>query len=277
MSTLSNKVAIITGGVGGLGRAMVELFVDRGARVLIADLDEQRGSALQAAMGDAAIFHATDVSDAKHLQAAINRAVKEFGGLDIMVNNAAIKSAMHTRLLDEDFADFQGVMQVNLLGVMLGTQLAAKHMVSKGSGSIINISAISGISAGFGLPCYRAAKAAVCHFSKSAAIDLGASGVRVNCIAPGNIPTEMNAFVDPDMNEQQLRRWDEIRTGVRMAPQPLKREGSPRDIAEAAAFLGSDQAAQISGIVLPVDGGITIGALGNPLPALNAPDYSLTF
>lgn len=275
MPALSNKVAIVTGGTGGLGSAMAKLFVEQGARVVIADLDESKGRELQRVLGTCSRFRPTDVCDPVQLQAAIDCAIGEFGRLDIMVNNAAIKSAMHTSLLGEDFSDFESVMRVNLLGVMLGTQLAAKCMATCGGGSIINISAISGISAGFGLPCYRTAKAAVCHFSKSAAIDFGAFGIRVNCIAPGNIPTDMNAFADPDMNSQQARRWEQARTAVRMAPQPLKREGTARDVAEAAAFLGSDQAAQITGIVLPVDGGITIGTVNNPIKAHSPDNYSL--
>lgn len=265
MPKLQNKVAIVTGGTGGLGKASVELFLQAGASVVIADIEEAKGRALAQQLGNKTLFHKTDVSKAEEIRGLIDRTIKRFGRLDIMFNNAAISGAMHTSLLDEDFSDFSSIMQVNLLGVMVGTQLAAKHMAKHGGGSIINTSAISGIEAGFGLPCYRAAKVALNHFSKAAAIEFGAYGIRVNCIAPGNITTEMNSFKSPDMNETQQARWDTLREQVRMAPQPLKRNGTAYDVAQAAVFLASEDSAQITGIVLPVDGGITIGEVNNPI------------
>lgn len=265
MSRLKDKVAIITGGTGGLGRAAVELFIAEGAKLVVADLDSDKGKALQDELGEALIFQHADISRAEDVENLVENAVKQFGGLHVMVNNAAVPGAMHTNLFDEDFSDFDRVMRVNLLGVMLGTQVAARHMAQHGGGSIINTSSISGVQAGYGLPCYRTAKAAVNHFSKSAAIEFGSYGIRVNCIAPGNIATSMNAFSSPDMNADQQRHWDTIRNRIRMAPQPLKRQGSAIDIAEAMLFLASDQSSHITGVVLPVDGGITIGQLSSPL------------
>lgn len=259
MAKLKNKIAIVTGGTGGLGRAAVELFVAEGAKVVIADLDESRGKALENELGGRAIFKLADVSKAKDIQELIDCAAGHFGGLHVMFNNAAISSAMHTRLFEEDFSDFERVINVNLLGVMLGTQLAAQHMAKNGGGSIINTTATSGVVAGYGLPCYRVAKAGVIHFSKSAAIDFGEYSVRVNCIAPGNISTEMNAFGSDNTNDERAQQWKITIEKLRMAAQPFKRKGTPRDVAEAALFLASDQSSQITGVVLPVDGGITAG------------------
>ncbi|MYM62911.1 SDR family NAD(P)-dependent oxidoreductase [Pseudomaricurvus sp. HS19] len=259
MARLEGKVAIITGGTGGLGQAAVELFVAEGARVVIADLDEERGEALVKRLGDRVVFRRADVSREEEVQGLIDTAVNHFGGLHIMFNNAAISCAFHLQLQDDDFADFQRVMNVNLLGVILGTQLAARHMMHNGGGSIINTSATSGIEAGYGVATYRITKAGVNHFSKSAAIDYGAHNIRVNCIAPGNISTEMNAFSSGDADTEQARQWAQTLEKIRMAPQPLKRHGTPRDVAEAALFLASDDSAFVTGTVLPVDGGITCG------------------
>lgn len=265
MTRLQDKVAIVTGGTGGLGRVTVERFIAAGAKVVVADLDSDKGKTVQDELGEVVFFQRADVSKAADVENLVTKAVQQFGGLHVMVNNAAVPSAMHTSLFDEDFSDFDRVMRVNLLGVMLGTQLAARYMAQHGGGSIINTSAISGVQAGFGLPCYRTAKAAVNHFSKSAAIDFGRYGIRVNCIAPGNIATSMNAFASADMDSEQQQQWDLIRNKIRMAPQPLKREGSAIDVAEAMLFLASDQSAHINGVVLPVDGGITVSHMNNIL------------
>lgn len=257
---LKDRVAIVTGGANGLGRAMIELFVAEGARVVIADIDAAKGNALAATLGDAAIFFRADVGQAKDMQSLIDATIAHFGGLHVMVNNAAISSAMHPRLLDEDLSDFERVMHVNMLGVMLGTQAAARQMAKQGSGgSIINISAISGIKAGFGVASYRVAKAGVIHFSKSAAVDLASYGVRVNCIAPGNIRTGINTFADSRQNGAATERWQRELDVVRMANQPLKRNGTPADVAQAALYFAGDRSVQVTGAVLPVDGGVTAG------------------
>jgi len=242
---LAGKVAIVTGGASGLGRAMVERFAAAGAAVVAADVNEERGEALAAELGDAAAFTATDVADADQMQAAVDTAVERFGGLHVMVNNAGIGSSRR-RFLDDDFRDFERVTRVNLLGVMVGSQRAARHMAAHGGGSIVNITSIGGINAGAGLMTYRATKAAVIHLTRSIAIDLAEHSVRVNCIAPAHIPTEINTHYDV--------------TQIIAMMQPLQRQGSPGDVAEAALFLASDRAAQITGIVLPVDGGTTTGA-----------------
>jgi len=239
---LDGKVAVVTGGANGLGRAIVEVFVDEGARVVVADLDDEAGNDLVTGLGDVAAFIHTDVSDADSVQAAVDAAVERFGALDVMVNNAGIPSAFH-RLMRDDLRDFGRVMSVDLYGVMVGTQAAARGMGE--GGSIVNTASIAGISPGVGLMTYRAAKAAVIHFSRCAAIELAERGIRVNAIAPANIATDINAAFDTSAIVSKI--------------QPLQRLGTPVDVANAAVYLASDRAAQITGIVLPVDGGTTAG------------------
>lgn len=255
---LAGKVAIVTGGSRGLGRGMVELFVEEGAKVVIADLLEYEGRELASALGDAARFRKTDVSSRDDVQGLIDFAVSEFGGLHAVVNNAGLSDNAYGSLLEADFDAFDRVMAVNVKGVMLGTQIAARHMAKNGGGSIINVSSISGIQPGFGFFNYRASKAAVVNFTQTAAIELGVNLIRVNCICPGNIPTPMGTYAASD-DDEQARRIQETVADVRMGWQPLKRQGSPRDIAEAALFLSSDRSRQVSGQILSVDGAATAG------------------
>jgi NAD(P)-dependent dehydrogenase (short-subunit alcohol dehydrogenase family) len=242
---LAGKVAIVTGAAGALGRATAEVFVEEGAQVVIADVDAGGGAAVANDLGAAAAFCETDVADADAVQATVDFAVEHFGGLHVMVNNAG-RSSSHRRILEDDFRDFQQVMAVNVLGVLLGTQRAARHMAEHGGGSIINTTSIGGINAGAGLMSYRASKAAVIHVTRSTAIDLAEHGIRVNCVAPAHIPTSFNATFDQSRIIETM--------------QPLQRQGAPRDVANAMLYLASDRAAQVTGIVLPVDGGTTTGA-----------------
>jgi NAD(P)-dependent dehydrogenase (short-subunit alcohol dehydrogenase family) len=241
---LSGKVAIVTGGASGIGRATVELFVEEGAKVVIADVDGARGEEVAAKLGGAVAFKRTDVANAEEVQGLVDFAVARFGGLHVMFNNAGMSGSMGPRFLDDELTDFQRVMAVNLFGVMVGSQRAARHMAKNGGGSIINTSSIAALKAGVGVMTYRASKAAVIQFSKSIAIDLGEYGVRVNCIAPGLIPAGMTTY---DV------------ASVARAIQPLKRDGLPRDVANAALYLASERSAQVTGIVLTVDGGATVG------------------
>jgi len=264
---LSGKVAIITGGASGLGRATVELFVKEGAKVVVADVNAELGQQLVKTLGESVCFQRADVSNADDIQALVDCAVSQFGGLHIMFNNAGISGGMHERFLSDDLKDFQRVMSVNLFAVMLGTQRAARHMAKHGGGSIVNTASIAGYQAGLGVMTYRASKAAVIHFSKCAAIDLAADGIRVNCIAPGNIRTPMSSF-DASMNDEKARRMQKAVDDERMAGQPLKRYGTPADVANAALYFGSDRSAQVTGTLMPVDGGITAGDPVNHLQAI---------
>jgi NAD(P)-dependent dehydrogenase (short-subunit alcohol dehydrogenase family) len=249
---LIGRVAIVTGGASGLGRATVERFAEEGARVVIADVDVEAGGAVAAALGDVVAFRQTDVTDADQVQALVDFTVERFGGLHVMANNAGVASSM-SRFLHDDLSDFDRVVKINVLGVLLGSQRAARHMKDHGGGSIINTSSTAGIDAGAGLITYRATKAAVIHASRSIALDVAQYGIRVNCLVPGQIQTAMTTY---DMDS------------VMKLTQPLPRKGRPEDVAEAAVFLASDRAAQITGIVLPVDGGTTAGPPASQLKLL---------
>ncbi len=253
---MTGKVAVITGAARGLGAAIAELFVAEGGQVVIADLRDAEGEALAAQLGPNARFRRCDVSDEGDMAALVDFAVSEFGGLHAMVNNAGLTDSTFGPLLETDFGAFERIMAVNVKGTMLGTQLAARHMAAHGGGAVINISSISGVRPGFGFFSYRASKAAVINFSQSAASELGQHLVRVNCICPGNIPTEMGTYAHtPGMSEAKAARIGEAIRDARMSWQPLQRQGAPKDIAEAVMFLASDRSAQVTGQVLSVDGG----------------------
>jgi NAD(P)-dependent dehydrogenase (short-subunit alcohol dehydrogenase family) len=224
VNELAGKVAIVTGGASGIGRGTVEKFAAEGARVVIADVETDEGEALAAALGPDAFFRRADVSDPDQIGALVAAAVERFGGLHVMVNNAGVSDTMHRRFLDDDLADFHRIMAVDVLGVMAGTRDAARHMAAKGGGSIINMTSTGAIQGG-GLMVSAASRAAVIQFTKSAAIELACHEIRVNAIAPGNIPT------------------------------PVKREGTPEDVAEAALYFAGDRSRYVTGTVLPVDGG----------------------
>jgi len=256
---LSGKVAIVTGGAGGIGQATAELFVKEGAKVVIADVNADIGEKLAAELGSAAIFRRTDVSSRDDVQALVDLAVSKFGGLNIMFNNAGISGTPYPRFLDDDLNDFQRVIGINLFGVMAGCQSAGRYMSKNGGGVILNNASIAGVLPGHALMSYRATKAAVIQLSKSLAIDFAEYGIRVNCLAPGHIRTSLNAFNTADMTPDEVERVKEALAPVWDSNQPLKRHGKPIDVAQAALFLCSDLASQITGTLLPVDGGITAG------------------
>jgi NAD(P)-dependent dehydrogenase (short-subunit alcohol dehydrogenase family) len=261
---LVGKVAIVTGGAKGIGREAVQLFALEGAKVVIADLDAQ-GEELAARLGDAVRFKKTDMSSPEEVQSLVDYAVAEFGGLHVMYNNAGMSSTM-MRLLDDDFKDFHRVMSVNVLGTILGTQRAARHMAKHGGGSIITTSSTAGVLASFGLTSYRASKAAIAQFTKAAAIEVAEHGIRVNCILPGQIETGIiGATLGAHMGQEKIAELERKIRDVMMSCQPLKRRGAVGDVAQAALYLASDRSAYVTGMLLPVDAGITAGDSVNHL------------
>jgi NAD(P)-dependent dehydrogenase (short-subunit alcohol dehydrogenase family) len=256
---LAGKVAIVTGGASGLGEGLVRRFVAEGAKVLIGDIDSDSGSALAAELGDSALFIEADVSDFDEVGGLVSTAVEHFGGLHVMVNNAGVSGTMHRRFLDDDLADFRKVMAINVGAVMAGTRDAARHMSDHGGGSIINLTSIGGIQAGGGVMTYRASKAAVIQFTKSAAIELAHYEIRVNAIAPGNIRT---AIVRKSAAGEDLEKLEQFEAKIRQQmrdDRPLKREGTVEDVAEAALYFATDRSRYVTGTVLPVDGGTVAG------------------
>lgn len=256
---LAKKIAIITGGASGLGLATVELFVREGAKVVIADLNTEKGGEAAERLGENCRFVKTNVTVADDVQAAVDFAVSEFGGLNVMMNNAGLGGKFHDRFINDDLADYRAVVDSSLLGTMLGSQRAARYMKDHGGGSIINTTSTSAHVAGFGVMAYRSAKAAVTLFSRSIAIDFAEYDVRVNCIAPGQIRTPMTTFAEPGMAPDVAARVAQATEPVMDSARPLKRKGVPADVAQAALFLASDKSAYITGTTIPVDGGVMIG------------------
>lgn len=243
---LEGKVAIITGAAGGLGSATARRFIDEGARVVVSDINAEAGHQLASELGENARFKQTDVAVDSQMRELVDFAADEFGQLDVMFNNAGTSGEVHPRLLDDDFADFEKVMSVNLKSVMIGSRYAAMAMKKQGAGSIINTTSLGALNPGPPILTYRAAKAGIIQFSQSIARDVAEYGIRVNCIAPGRVPAGMTFY---DMSAAIAKH------------QPLQRQGTPDDVAWAALYLASDMSLQVTGLVLPVDGGANLGGV----------------
>jgi NAD(P)-dependent dehydrogenase (short-subunit alcohol dehydrogenase family) len=256
---LAKKIAIITGGASGLGLATAELFVKEGAKVVLADINADKGAEAAAQLGENARFHKTNVTIADEVQACVDFAVAEFGGLNVMMNNAGLGGKFHARFMDDNLADYRAVLDSNLLGVMLGSQRAGRYMKDHGGGSIINTTSTAAQLAGFGVMAYRSAKAAVTLFSRSIAIDFAEYDIRVNCIAPGQIRTPMTSYTEPGMSPEVAARVSAATEPVMDSARPLKLRGEPKDVATAAVFLASDKSRYTTGATIPVDGGVLAG------------------
>lgn len=266
---LSGQVAIVTGGASGIGRASARLFVDEGAKVVVADIATEAGEACAAELGDNARFVRCDVTKADDIEALVAFAVATFGKLDIMFNNAGVSGDMNQRdFFDDDFSEFTDVMSVDLLGVMLGCRIAGKLMARQGSGSIINIASTAGFYGGYGILVYRAAKAGVINFTQNAAVVLGKHGIRVNVISPGAIETDM-VFTGMDVSDETAKAIGKDVMAVILETQLLKRYGQVEDVANCAVFLASNRSAQITGQNIAVSGGMGVGDPVDRLEAIN--------
>jgi 3-oxoacyl-[acyl-carrier protein] reductase len=245
---LDGKVALVTGASRGIGRAIALKLAAEGAKVAInyagntAKAEEVKAEIEK--NGGEAILVQADVADSAAVEAMVNATVEAFGQIDILVNNAGItRDGLMMRMKDEDF---DAVINTNLKGVFYCTKLVSKLMMKKRSGRIINMASVVGLMGNAGQTNYAAAKAGVIGFSKSAAKELAARGITVNMVAPGFIDTDMTAAMTDKAREMTL-------TGI-----PLNRMGTPEDVANAVAFLVSDNASYITGQVINVDGGMVM-------------------
>ncbi|MGM7636134.1 3-oxoacyl-ACP reductase FabG [Bacillus sp. Hm123] len=242
---LKDRVAIITGAANGIGLAAAELFAKQGAKVVIADFDEELGAKRVQELtekGYDVAFSKVNVVDRDSVDAMVKLTIDRYGHVDILVNNAGITRDGMLWKLSAD--DFQRVLDVNLKGVFNCTQSVIPHMISQGSGKVINTSSVSGVYGNVGQTNYAAAKAGVVGMTKSWAKELGRKGINVNAVAPGFVETSMVATVP----EKVL---DQLKTTI-----PLGRLGSPKDVANAYLFLASEESNYVNGITLHVDGGI---------------------
>ncbi|HNZ01308.1 MAG TPA: beta-ketoacyl-ACP reductase [Anaerolineaceae bacterium] len=251
---LSEKVALITGGAAGIGKATAQVFAREGAKVIICDVSEELGNSLVETLGPDAQFNKVDVTNRADVQQWVEGVVARYGRVDILVNNAGItRDAQFIKMKDGELVKqmseeaFDSVLSVNLKGVFNCTQAVAPFMVRQKSGVILNASSVVGLYGNFGQTNYVATKAGVIGMTKVWARELGKYGIRVNAVAPGFIMTEMVAKMP-----------EEVLAGMR-AKTPLGRLGEPEDIAYTYLWLSTDEAAYVNGATISVDGGIVLG------------------
>lgn len=250
---LEGKVAIVTGGAAGIGAGTVQRLHEEGACIVIADLQAEKGEALARRLGARARFLRTDVTREENIEAAVALALAEFGGLDVMVNNAGILGAIGP-LIDTPVDAWDLTMAVDLKAVFLGIKHAGRVMTAQRSGSIVSLASNAGLMGGLGPAVYTTAKHGVVGLTRAAAAEFAQHRVRVNAVAPGGTVTELSAATAMG----DITRLAE--TEALMAEgAPLGRACLPRDIANAILFLASDEAAFVTGHTLCADGGSTTG------------------
>jgi 3-oxoacyl-[acyl-carrier protein] reductase len=251
---LQDRVALVTGGAAGIGRATAERFAEEGARVVICDVNEPAGQEVARTLGPEAGFCQVNVADRQAVQAWVDDVSARYGRIDVLVNNAGIlRDGTLVKVQDGQLvkqmpeADFDLVVSINLKGVFNCTQAVAPHMIRQGRGVILNATSIVGLDGNFGQTNYVATKSGVIGMTKVWARELGRYGIRVNAVAPGFTATEIIKTMPEKIIQGMQGRT------------PLGRLGLPRDIANAYLFLASDEASFITGETLRVDGGIVVG------------------
>lgn len=246
MGQLTGKTAIITGASRGIGKGIAEVFAAEGANVAFTfSSSEEAAKMLEAELGKFGVKakgYKSDAADFEQAQTLVAEVLNDFGGIDVLINNAGITKDNLLMRMSE--ADFDSVIEVNLKSVFNMTKAVQTTFLKQRSGSIVNMSSVVGVKGNAGQTNYAASKAGIIGFSKSVALELGSRNIRCNVIAPGFIETEMTAKLD----ENTVKEW---RNGI-----PLKRGGTPKDIADACVFLSSDQSSYITGQVLHVNGGM---------------------
>ncbi|HAN08800.1 MAG TPA: 3-alpha-hydroxysteroid dehydrogenase [Acidimicrobiaceae bacterium] len=245
MSSLRNKVVLITGGARGQGAVEGALFSNLGSTVILTDVLDTEGQNIADSLECTYLHH--DVSDESHWERVVTEIVEQFGQIDVLVNNAGIFQG--NRMMQTSVEDFQKIMDVNTLGVFLGMKKVGTVMAKQGSGSIINISSVAGLMGTFGSFAYSASKWAVRGMTKSAAKELGRRGVRVNSVHPGYIDTDMLSQVH-DFHD------DSDRTNKLLQVVPLGRVAAPEEVGNVVVFLASDESGYCTGQEFTVDGGI---------------------
>jgi len=266
---LDGKVAVITGGVSGIGLGTVELFVSEGARCVAADIQDEKGAQLEKRFPGKVRYARCDVTVEAEIEAAVKLAESEFGGLDILFNNAGISDRM-TTVADLTSEGWSWIFDILVRGPALGIKHATPLMLKRGGGSIINTASIAGLQAGFGPLAYSTAKAGVIHMSRCAAAQLSPQGIRVNAICPGLIATSIFGASVGMPREVADQMAAMVAQNAQIA-QPVKKPGLPDDIAQAALYLASDASAFVTGTHLVVDGGITVGGRHSWDPTAGSP------
>ena len=245
-SSLQDRVAIVTGAGNGIGAATARRFARDGAKVVIVDIDETAGWKIVEELGaDNALFIRCDIGDAEAVEAMAGRAIKTFGRVDILVNNAAVFRGMGVETPDLPLEAWDQAIRIILTGTFLCCRAVLPQMRRQGGGEIVNVASVSGLGGDSGFSAYNAAKAAVVNYTRTLAIDHGKDGVRVNAVCPGPVVTSRSMITTPEVQDVFMPRI------------PLRRYGAAGDIANVIAFLASEDSSWMTGTAIPVDGGIT--------------------
>ncbi len=257
---LEGKVAVITGAGSGIGAETARLFADEGANVLVTDMRAEHAEQVAADIGAAAAFLAVDVSRETDVRVMVETAMSRWGRIDVLFNNAGFGGAIGP-IESTSSEDYDITFDVLLKGVFLGMKYVAPVMKEQRAGSIISTASVAAMIGGGSPHLYAVAKAAVIKLTETVSLELGAQGVRVNCICPGFIATPLAAG-HPDAGEES---FDKLRGGIGRS-QPIGRLGEPRDIAQAALYLASDDSTFVTGHALVVDGGVNAGPAWDQWP-----------